>query len=237
MSARRDRTSLRSAALAVLLAALGAAGDGGEVDRVLEGWEARVKALRSFTCRFRQEKKLSFLRRPLVSTGTIAYRDRRLLWRTETPSPGFLSVDAAEVRIYTPEFKTLEVVPLGAGAGGAALQGAFPGFTGDFAQLREQYAAELLPAAAGSRDRTLRFTPRGEELKREIASVDVTLDEALSVEAWRIVRANGDELSLSILDFVPNAEVKDSDLAFEVPADAKVVKPLSKPAPGAGGGR
>ena len=70
---------------------------GGEVDRILDAWEAKVHELKSFKCRFRQEKKVSFLRRPLVSTGTIAYRDRHLLWKTESPSEGFLSVDEKEL--------------------------------------------------------------------------------------------------------------------------------------------
>src|SRR5688500_11745535 len=104
---------LRIAGLPIVFAlALAPAQEKSEVDRVLDAWEARVKSLTSFTCRFEQEKKVSFMRRPLVSTGTMTYRDRKLLWKTETPAPGFLSVDANEVRIYTPEFKTLEIYPL-----------------------------------------------------------------------------------------------------------------------------
>jgi outer membrane lipoprotein-sorting protein len=211
----------------------------GEVDRILEAWNAKTKEMKSFTCRFRQEKKVSFMRRPLVSTGAIAYRDRRLLWKTETPSSGFLSVDATEIRIYTPEFKTLEIYALGgatgggtttsgssSGTSGAAFGGAFPGFGGDLAQLREPYVAELAPPAAGSeKDKVLKLTPRKEELKKEVVSIEITLDERLMVKAWRIVRTSGDELKLSLSEFVENAKVADADLVFDVPPDVKVVRP------------
>jgi len=239
----------RSALLLVCLATAGAAAGSqaapaappspaparSEVDRVLEAWEAEVKSLTSFTCRFRQEKRVNFMRRPLISTGTIAYRDRRLLWKTETPAPGFLSVDGTEVRIYTPEFKTMEIVPLAAGDRGPALSGAFPGFTGDFSLLRERYSAELLPAEGDATARRLRFVPRREELLREVTAVEVTLDRESRLKAWRIVRADGDELRLAIEEFVAGAEVSDADLAFEVPPDVKIVRPLAPPAGGAGG--
>jgi outer membrane lipoprotein-sorting protein len=213
---------------------------GGEADRVLDRWEARVKELQSFTCRFRQEKKVSFMRRPLVSSGTMAYRDRRLLWKTEKPSPGFLSVDAKEVRIYTPEFKTLEIVELrGEKEGGAkptsasAMSGAFPGFTGDFSSLRELYQVELLlQDGMAEGESRLRFTPRTEEAKKEVVAIEVGLDRELNVKSWRIVRTNGDELVLTISEFEAGAKVGDADLTFEVPPDAKIVRIGAPGAPG-----
>lgn len=247
----RRRTFLSVCALALLVSgapaqtppdAASAAAPRSEADRVLDAWEARVKGLASFKCRFRQEKKVSFMRRPLVSTGTIAYRDRRLLWVTESPAPGFLALDATEVRIYTPEFKTLEIYPLGArspaapsgaegGGASTALTGAFPGFSGDFTQLRADYSLELLPPPAGSptpsKESGLRLIPRREELKKELTLVDITLDASSTVKAWRMVRANGDELALTVSDFEANAKVSDAELTFETPADVKVVRPLA----------
>ena len=224
---------LRFAGLPIVFAlALAPAQEKSEVDRVLDAWEARVKSLTSFTCRFEQEKKVSFMRRPLVSTGTMTYRDRKLLWKTETPAPGFLSVDANEVRIYTPEFKTLEIYPLQSNTGGAggtagAFGGAFPGVTGDLSKLRETYSAKLL--SNDEQGARLEFAPKTDELKKQVVSIEVTLDRASLVKAWRIVRTNGDELSLSIRDFVPDAEVKDADLVFEVPPDTKIVRPAASP--------
>ena len=106
------------------------------------------------------------------------------------------------------------------------MAGAFPGFTGDFRGLRQSYEVELLPPqqGAGEGEVRLRFTPRTDELKKDVASTEVTLDRESMVKAWRIVRANGDELTLTISDFVANAKVSDADLTFEVPAGVKVTR-------------
>lgn len=202
-----------------------------DADSVLSAWEAKVKGLASFTCRFRQEKKVSFMRRPLVSTGRMAFKERRLLWVTETPSESFLSVGTEEVRIYTPEFETLEIYPLAAsaGEGGAATLGGFPGFTGDFGTLKELYEVDLVadPAPAAEGDSRLRFTPRAEDVKKDVTAIEVVLDREQVVKAWRLLRANGDELALTLSDFVANAKVADEDLEFEVPEGTKVVRPLA----------
>jgi outer membrane lipoprotein-sorting protein len=202
-----------------------------EAEAVLSAWEAKVKSLSSFTCRFRQEKKVSFMRRPLVSTGRMAFKERRLLWVTETPAESFLSVGTEEVRIYTPEFETLEIYPLaaGGGEGGAATLGGFPGFTGDFSKLKELYAVELVadPAPAAEGDSRLRFTPRGDDTKKDVTAIEVVLDREQIVKAWRLLRANGDELALTLSDFVANAKVRDEDLEFAVPEGTKVVRPLA----------
>jgi outer membrane lipoprotein-sorting protein len=224
-------------AVVALLAAWQSAPAKSEVDTLLDGWQAKVATLTSFTCKFRQEKKVSFMRRPLVSTGTLAYRDRHLLWTTETPSKSFLALGEKEVRIYTPEFATLEVYPLsGAATGGAPKSGAagpsfaasFPGFTGDLRQLREPYAAELVARGDDATRRTIRFTPRKDELKKEVVAVEITLTKELELAAWRIERTNGDTLALTISDFVANAKVADADLAFDVAPGTKVVKPFGE---------
>jgi outer membrane lipoprotein-sorting protein len=193
-----------------------------DIDKLLDDWQKKVAELKSFKARFRQEKRVSFMKRPLVSSGTLAYRDRRLLWKTEQPTPSWLALDAHEVRIYTPEFNTLEITPLLGGA--LPAQGGFPGLSGDPAQLRRDYAATLLPGEEKSKDLRVRLVPRTEEMKKQVQQVEVTFSETFEVKAWRLVRANGDELTLTMSDFVANAPVDDKDLTIDVPADVKIVR-------------
>jgi outer membrane lipoprotein-sorting protein len=225
-----------------------------EVDALLDRWQKEVSALKSFTCKFRQEKKVSFMRRPLVSTGSLKFRERKILWVTDTPAASFLSFDGKEARIYHPEFNTLEIYSMaamggsptppsgsGSSSGGAAssvggstssggnssasfMKGGMPGFTGDFAALRQMYDVAILSAAAGERSHHLRFTPKDAEVKKEIATIEFKLDEALVIQEWRLVRANGDELHLTISDFAANAKVDDKELQFDVPTGVKVVR-------------
>src|SRR5262249_6890026 len=163
---------LQSVVVTALLGAL-QAGGGAELEALLDRWQKSFADLHSFTCRFRQEKRVSFMKRPLVSSGSLKYLDRKLLWVTHAPSASFLSFDGKEARIYHPEFNTLEIYALGGAgaAGGSAsgfMKGGFPGFTGDFAALRQQYAVEPLPVDAGSHDHRLRMTPKDEALKKEV---------------------------------------------------------------------
>ena len=241
--------------VALPLALLGAgARQASEVDALLDRWQKSVTGIHSFTCRFKQEKKVSFLRRPLLSSGSLKYRDRKILWVTDAPAASFLSFDGKEARIYHPEFNTLEIYDLngpmngkeaGAAGGAAAaagsggnssssfMKGGIPGFTGDFAALRQQYDVAILPAPEGDRSHHLRFTPRDAEVKKEVASIEFKLDEALVIQEWRLVRANGDELHLTISDFAANAKVEEKELQFEVPAGVKIIRMGgdAKPAP------
>jgi len=209
------------------------AASGSELEALLDRWQKSVAELRSFTCRFRQEKRVSFMRRPLVSSGTLKYLDRKLLWATETPSASLLSFDGKEARIYHPEFQTLEIYALGAAGGSAAGfgKGGIPGFTGDFAALRQQYAIEALPVEAESKDHRLRMTPKDDALKKEVVAIEFLLDDALTMKEWKLARTNGDELKFTVTDFVVNAKVDPKELVFDVPAGTKVVRMSGEEAP------
>lgn len=236
--------------LLALAATAAAARQGSEVDALLDRWQKEVAGIKSFTCRFKQEKKVSFMRRPLVSSGSLKYRDRKILWVTDSPSKSFLSFDGKEARIYSPEFNTLEIYSMGGAPDGttnaptngssgggnsssAFMKGGIPGFTGDFAALRQQYDVALLPVPEGDKSHRLKMTPRDADVKKEVASIEFKLDDALMIQEWRLVRANGDELHLTISDFAVNAKVEEKELRFDVPADVKVVRmgAEEKPAP------
>jgi outer membrane lipoprotein-sorting protein len=204
--------------------AASAASAASEVDALLDHWQKEVSGIKSFTCKFRQEKKVSFMKRPLVSTGSLKFRERKILWVTDTPSASFLSFDGKEARIYHPEFNTLEIYAMGGGASSSLMKGGIPGFTGDFSALRQQYLVEILPAGDGDKSHHLRFTPKDDEVKKEIRTIEFVLDPALVIQEWRMVRANGDELRLTISDFAANAKVDEKELQFDVPAGVKITR-------------
>jgi len=224
---------LQSVVASAVLGAFVQGGAGAELDALLDRWQKSVADLHSFTCRFRQEKRVSFMRRPLVASGTLKYLDKKLLWATETPSVSLLSFDGKEARIYHPEFQTLEIYALGAAGGSAAGfgKGGIPGFTGDFAALRQQYAIEALAVEAGSKDHRLRMTPKDDALKKEVVAIEFLLDDALTMKEWKLARTNGEELKFTVTDFVVNAKVDPKELVFEVPAGTKIVRMGGEEAP------
>jgi outer membrane lipoprotein-sorting protein len=83
---------------------------------------------------------------------------------------------------------------------------------------------EILPVPDGDKSHHLRFTPKDDEVKKEIKTIEFTLDPALVIQEWRMVRANGDELRLTISDFAANAKVEEKELQFDVPAGVKITR-------------
>ena len=191
-------------------------------EALLDRWQQAMGELESFRARFRQEKKVSFLRRSLVSEGTIHYRKGRLLWATEKPAPSFLALDEQAIRIYTPEFATLEIYSL---EGRKDLKGAMPGLTFEPAELRKKYDYEVLAKDPEHPEQMrLRFEPKVEALQEQIVAIQVTLDKQGNVRGWTLEEVDGDRLELTLIDFQANVPISDEELTFEVPDDVKVVR-------------
>jgi len=187
---------------------------------VLDRWQEEMEGLRSFECEFRQEKEVSFLRRPLVSTGTIYYRDRRLLWKTVEPAPSYLALDEKSLRIYNPEFNTLEIFSF---EPEARSEGMIPGLTADPRQLREHYHGELLDGAEDGEFR-LRFTPRHRREQSDVAHIEVTLSADYLLRAWTVSEMDGDLVHLTVTAFRPNVPVPDEKLELSVPDDVEIIR-------------
>lgn len=189
-----------------------------------------MEQVQSFICEFEQKKKVSFLRRPLVSQGRMYFRGRRLLWETTSPEQSFLALEEDQLRIYHPGFQTLEIYPL---TGSEAAARSVPGLTTDVRELQKLYQGEILER--DEQHTRLRFTPRatGDEAggASAIRAIEVTLGPDDLLRAWKLEKSSGDELVLDITSFQRNAEVTDEQLELVIPAGVKVVDYRSKARP------
>lgn len=195
-----------------------------ELDRFLDEWTRRMEDLRALEVRFRQEKRLKVLRRPLVSSGTILISlPDRLLRCTVRDGEGKVETEvlAAEgvVRIVYPAFRRIEVYPTGTAA---APPVSFPGLWGDVAALKRDYRMELERAADEDR---LTLVPRNPDSPaRELRLVL----ERYVVKRFEQTDRSGDSVQLTIEEWRKNPPLEPGDLRPLFPPDFEEVRPLEK---------
>ena len=185
------------ALLPVLLLAghpVGAAQSQAEIFAAMQDRLLRSAVLRA---KFRQERLLRILQRPLVSSGTMVLSEGAgVLWRVEDPHGVTYLIRSAEVLEWEGEAEPRRV-------GMAAV----PGFrlmtemflaalSGDVTALQEGFEAEMLPAQRAWR---VRLTPKAEELSQLIANLEVAGDRY--VEEVHLQEARGDAVRFTFSDF------------------------------------
>lgn len=145
--------------------------------------------------RFREERRLAALDRPLESGGTLHWRQPDLLEKsTEWPQVERLTVSGAEVTLQTPG-QPPRALALGSQPGLDALVDALRApLAGDARRLAQTFDATL----AGSPEAwALRLVPRDPRARRLIAAVDIR--GALAEPTEIVVQeANGDEQHLRL---------------------------------------
>lgn len=220
----RSRAALLPA-LPVLaaLAALARAGEGPTLDQVLARIEARAAEVRDFRARFRQEKSVYLLDKPIVSSGRVLYlRPGRLRWETDAPERSVLAIDEGEMRVYYPKLGQVEVYAL---PGKEAMGAILPLFGQAAADLRRMYEVSL--GRATDEEIALALFPRSERVKRVVSRIEVVLD-AKTLLPRRLTYAdpNGDEAVTTFEAVEPNVGLAEKDMALEIPPGTAVKKPL-----------
>jgi outer membrane lipoprotein-sorting protein len=190
--------------------------------------DARAAKIADLTADFEQQKFTAMLKKPLVSSGTVAVRGAAMLWKTRKPEPSELQIDQREVRIYYPEQKTIEVYQVQQKLGQLAAS-PLP----RLAVLREHFSfAPIAVLELGERDDTkffaVRMQPADEELREHVESVRVLLDAQRGLIVRLEMRdSDGDRTLISFANVKTNAGLRDDDLKIAAPADVKVTRPLA----------
>src|SRR6185295_6863307 len=80
-----------------------------ELNAKLDALDKKIAAIKDLSADFEQSKKTALLKKPMTSSGTIRLKGQRTRWDTKKPHPTIMTIDTAEVRIYYPDQKTVEV--------------------------------------------------------------------------------------------------------------------------------
>jgi outer membrane lipoprotein carrier protein len=211
-----------AAGLAALVAAAARA-DGPKLDEILARIEERGREIMDFRARFRQEKTIYVLEKPLVSQGTVLFRrPGALRWETDAPEPSTLVIDETGMKVYLPRLKQLEVYDL---PGKEALGALMPLFGQSAADLGRMYEVSL---GSGAKDEViLELVPRSERVRRVVARIEVALAAGtLLPRRLATLDANGDAATTTFESVEPNVGLTQADMTLVVPPGTTVKKPL-----------
>jgi len=179
----------------------------------------------SFAANFSEQRTSRLLKKPLVSTGHIAFQIPNKFRRELTgANPSLTISNGHELWIYYPNFKEAEQYTLGKRA---IFDDALAALTAglDFARVEEFYQLDAAREEDGSHRIVL--TPKRSNLKKIVAQLTVVLDKNLDVRSTDLILPKGDQVVTTYT--APRREpLPDSTFEFVPPPGANINRPLGK---------
>jgi outer membrane lipoprotein carrier protein len=179
----------------------------------------------SFQANFSEERNSRLLKKPLSSTGHIAFQIPNKFRRELTGSNPSLTVsNGKELWLYYPNFKEAEEYTLGKKA---IFDDALAALTAglNFSRVEEFYQLEITPADDGGY--SILLTPKRSNLKRIVAQLTVVLGKDLDVRRTELTLPKGD-LVVTTYTATKRDPISASTFEFAPPEGANVTRPLGK---------
>lgn len=203
-----------------------------DFDKKLEALDTKVAQITDLTADFEQEKRTPLLKKPLVSSGTVKVKGAATRWDTLKPRATTMTIDAAELRIYYPEQKTVEVYPVAHGMGELAASPLPRNKT-----VREHFTISEVPAKdidpkAADTELGLKLVPIKDSLKEHVSQVRVLINGDTGVGRMvEVTDADGEVTVMRFTNVRTNTGLKDDDVALKVPSGTTESRPLQGEAP------
>ena len=198
--------------------------------------DALADKITDLTADFEQQKFTPLLKKPMVSTGAVRAKGAAMLWDTRQPEPTMMRVDEKEVRIYYPSQKTVEIYPIAGQLSALAasplprLAALLPHFK--FAAASDQDIGKDMGELDRANQLALRLTPIDAALREHVDAVTVLIDAQRGfILAFKLIDADGERTVIRFFNVKTNANLDDSRLQLNLPADVKTVRPLENLGP------
>jgi outer membrane lipoprotein-sorting protein len=200
----------------------------GRLAAALKGIDQKVSRIKDLRADFRQEKQTALLKKPLVSSGSLAVKGSRTLWKTVEPEPTEMLIDGDQIEIFYPKEKVLEIYPI-QGQLGALAASPLPRLEvlEKFFAFERIAVAELKPGGSEKELLAVKLTPMEESLAKHVRQVEVLLDRHSGfVFEARTLDTGGDRTTLRFSHFQTNTGLSDSALELHVPKGTTISRPL-----------
>jgi len=178
-----------------------------------------------FAATFSEQRTSRLLKKPLTSTGTIAFEIPNKFRREMSGSSPSLTVsNGHELWIYYPNFQEAEQYTLGKRA---IFDDALAALTAglNFARVEDFYQLEITPEEGGGYRIVL--TPHRSNLKKIVAQLVVILDKELDVLRTDLTLPKGDQV-VTTYTAARRDPIPASTFEFVPPPGANISRPLGK---------
>ena len=193
-----------------------------ELRRELESLAGKSAEIRDLTARFEQRRFTTLLKRPLVSTGRIWFKQGRMRWETDKPHPSVTVVDSGDLRVYYPQHSKLEIYPV-EGSMGELARGSFP----KPEVLLKYFHIERLPAESSGGRFVVQLTPLERSTREHLRRIVVHLDhDSGLIRQLEWTDGDGERTYITLTEMSANAGVADEEFELRVPPGTKTVRPL-----------
>lgn len=179
----------------------------------------------SFQANFSEQRSTKLLKKPLTSTGHIAFQLPNKFRREMTGSnPSVTVCNGKDLWLYYPNFKEAEQYSLNKRPlFEAALSALTAGL--NFAHVEEIYNLEITPEDGGGYQ--IALTPKRNDLKRIVARLVVVLSKDLDVRSTELTLPKGDVVVTTYTQSRRDA-IPASTFEFAPPEGANITHPLGK---------
>ena len=216
---------MRAAALLLLFAAAAVAQDSPTdvaAKAALEKLAAKMKDVRTLTAKVVQSRRTELLDKPIVSSGTMAYRrsPARLVFQLSEPRRAEIHLDQGSYQVYRPDEKRLERID-------------FSGedVTSKILMVFEPKAEEIGKAFAvrggESKDGAIevRLESSNEQLRKRMKKIALTVAEADgALRRIAYTDSEGDEIQFDLADVVINPDLPAGIFELKTPEGTRVLR-------------
>lgn len=202
------------------------------LDKKLTEIDARIGEVKDLTADYEQAKKTPLLKKPLITRGSVKVKGQRTKWETTGDHPTIMTSDPAELRIYYPQQKTVEVYPIDAGMSKMAAS-PLPRLK----DMREQFAisavdAKTIDPKAADGEIGLKLTPLKDSLREHVSQVLVLLDPVAAFgRTVSITSPEGDVTTLTFTNIRTGVGLSDEVVKLETPRGTLESRPLQGQGP------
>lgn len=171
---------------------------------------------------FRDEKHLPMLKKPVVESGTLAFRPPNQFRREVTENQGSLTVcDGKVLWIYYPAFQEAEKYTLDSHR---ALRESLSALTAGLSleNVEKNFAIRAQKGASGY---SLELTPRTSSLRKVVSAIRLEVTPSLEASRMEIVSPSGDR-TLTTFRNEKAVQLPPSAFQFAPPAGVSVTEPL-----------
>lgn len=216
---------MRGAALWLLLAAVSVPQDSpadAAAKAALEKLSGKMKDVRTLTAKVVQSRKTELLDKPIVSSGTMAYRrtPARLVFQLSEPRRAEIHLDQGSYQVYRPDEKRLERIDF---AGEDVTSKILMVFEPKAEEIGKAFAVKGGESKDGAIE--VRLESSNEQLRKRMKKIALTVAEADgALRRIAYTDSEGDEIQFDLSDVVINPELPGGIFELKTPEGTRVLR-------------